>query len=143
MFPDMILLETADQKVTANSSTTSLRIADQVCYSQLQSSSKAQEDGDNANGVILVPDTPDQILLDPWHQLSKTVAVAAAETTTATSIESWTELDTAGETAHLEAAAKDVLHKVLHNNNAEWTCEEQRKAVLEVLQLKHDVLILY
>jgi superfamily II DNA helicase RecQ len=39
-------------------------------------------------------------------------------------------------------AAKGVLRNVLHDCHAEWTCEEQKRAVLEVLQLKHDVLVI-
>jgi hypothetical protein len=109
-------------------------ITDQVCYYHPQSATDLE-------GVVLVPDTPDQGL-EPWGVARKimsttdTVEIPAAATTVDLSMDS----GSGNHNAQLEAAAKEMLRKVLHKPHAEWTCEEQKQAVLELLLLKHDVL---
>ena len=145
------LHETVDQNATANNHRTAPKtggdpemreqqaiITDGAGYYLPQHRAKVPEDAE----VVLVPATPDQSLepSPPAPPISALIPAASSSDT----ILSWPASDNSGRvnTSQLETAAKEVLRKVLGNQNAEWTCEEQKNAVLEVLQLKHDVLVI-
>ena len=131
-----------------------LIITDDVCYYSPQNVAKVLDNTE----VVLVRDTPDQSLLEEptacqsSNMNSAPIPAAASHVLSSDTIISWPPTPNTAErnnnnnnnnnTAQLEASAKEVLRKVLCNRQAEWTCEEQKKAVLEVLELKHDVLVI-
>src|SRR5262245_45947769 len=88
-------------------------------------------------GVILVPDTPPlpqhaqpaHPIMDPAHNEEDDISSFTYTTTTSRSDE------------QLEPSAKQILCKILRNDRAEWTCKEQKEAILTVLQLRQDAII--
>jgi superfamily II DNA helicase RecQ len=93
-------------------------------------------------GVVLVPDTPPlpqpaqrvQAIVDLTHDDEDEISSYSGETKSS-------GLDIPSNVEQLESAAKQVLRKVLRNSRAEWTCKEQKEAVLTVLQLNQDAVI--